>query len=79
MAGDPLATILLIGLGFVELSMSASKLLRVKWIVRGISLESCKAIAQKALLLDSSEEVRALLAEALMEFGFGSLIRAGKP
>jgi phosphotransferase system enzyme I (PtsP) len=79
MAGDPLATILLIGLGFVELSMSASKLLRVKWIVRGVSVESCKTIAQKALLLDSSEEVRALLAEALREFGFGSLIRAGKP
>ncbi len=77
MAGDPLAAILLLGLGFSELSMSASKLLRIKWVIRGVSLEKCQSLAQKSLSLRSSQEVRALFSDALVEAGFGSLVSTG--
>jgi phosphotransferase system enzyme I (PtsP) len=78
LAGDPLATILLIGMGFTQLSMSASKLLRVKWVVRGVSQGSCQKILQQALSLKSSEDIRKLVSSSLVEAGFGGLIRAGK-
>jgi phosphotransferase system, enzyme I, PtsP len=78
LGGDPLATILLIGMGFSELSMSASKLLRVKWVIRGFSEKTCQKILQEALQLESSEEIRKLVSASLVEAGFGGLIRAGK-
>jgi phosphotransferase system enzyme I (PtsP) len=78
LAGDPLATILLIGMGFTQLSMSASKLLRVKWVITGIAREKCQKILENALSLRSSGEIRKLVSEALVDAGFGGLIRAGK-
>jgi phosphotransferase system enzyme I (PtsP) len=78
LGGDPLGTILLIGMGFSELSMSASKLLRVKWVIRGFSQKFCEKVLEKALLLNSSEDIRKLVTMSLVEAGFGGLIRAGK-
>lgn len=39
MAGDPAAALVLIGMGVDSLSMSASSLTRVKWVIRNVSLK----------------------------------------
>jgi phosphocarrier protein FPr len=61
MAGNPLATPVLLGLGLDELSMSAPAIPAVKEVVRGLSLEEARRIAAEALAADSAEDVLRLL------------------
>jgi multiphosphoryl transfer protein len=60
-AGDPLATPLLIGLGVTELSMSAPSIPHVKQVVRRTDLASARALTERALATSSAAEVRELL------------------
>lgn len=64
LAGDRLATPVLLGLGVRELSMSAPAIPHVKEAVRRTDLPSAVALAGEALRLASAAEVRALLREA---------------
>ncbi len=61
LAGEAKATPLLLGLGLVELSMSAGLVPEVKEAVRGADMAACRVLAQKALACDTAGEVRALL------------------
>ena len=57
MGGDPLATIVLLGLGNQgELSMEAHSIPKVKKVIRKISLEEARQMADHALSLKSTEE-----------------------
>ena len=53
MAGDPLAAVLLVGLGFNELSMSSAALVSVKRALGAFHLRECKQLAAKALRSES--------------------------
>ena len=57
LAGNPLATPVLLGLGLDELSMSAPSIPAVKDAVRRLSLAEARQIAAEALALDSAEAV----------------------
>jgi phosphocarrier protein FPr len=61
LAGNSLATPLLLGLGLNELSMSAPAVPAVKEAVRKAALADCRLIAEKALSVESGDEVRELL------------------
>ena len=67
LAGDPLATAILIGLGLDEFSMTASSIPQIKGIIRGASFESCKKLAAEALngrsIADVHASVQAWMAE----------------
>ncbi len=63
MAGDPLATVLLIGMGLDELSVLPTVLPEIKQIIRSVRFRDAKRIAEKALGLSSEEEIRALLTD----------------
>lgn len=65
LAGDPVAAILLLGMGLDEFSMSASSLLEVKKVIRGVSLEEAKKIAEHALTLRTSAEIQEYCRAAL--------------
>lgn len=58
LAGDPMATLVLLGLGLDEFSMSAPSLLLVKKIIRNISLEEAKEISKYALTLETSSQIQ---------------------
>ena len=57
MAGDPLATIILVGLGLDEFSVIPTVLPEIKKIIRAIRLDHAKLIATKALSFGTREEV----------------------
>jgi phosphocarrier protein FPr len=59
-AGDPQAVPILIGLDVDELSVSLPAIPTVKAQIRGLSLTSCRDLAQRALNCSTVEEVRAL-------------------
>jgi phosphotransferase system enzyme I (PtsI) len=63
MAGDPLHTALLLGLGLRELSVAPGQMLEVKNAIRRTRLEDARQLARIALELGSASEVEALLNE----------------
>jgi phosphotransferase system enzyme I (PtsP) len=77
MAGDPAAVLLLIAMGFDSLSMSATRLLRVKCVIRKFSIEQCKILLKDVLTMTHAGEIRHYLERALKDAGLGGLIRAG--
>ena len=60
MAGDPVYTPLLLGLGFDELSMTPPLLPSVKFLVRAMSMADARELAAKALTMDSAKDIYAL-------------------
>ena len=57
MAGNPLATALLVGLGFDELSMNAPAIAEVKARIRGLDTAGARQLAEHTLTLESAEAV----------------------
>ncbi len=53
MAGDPMSTVLLLGLGLDEFSMSPQSLLEIKNIIRSVTLEEAKELADKVMSMTS--------------------------
>ncbi len=78
LAGNPLAVILLLGMGVNSLSMSAGSLLKVKWVIRSFSRSRARSLLKSALKMESAQEVRRLMEGALEEMGIGGLVRPGK-
>lgn len=63
MAADPLATILLVGMGVDELSTSAMAIPQIKKIIRSIKFEDAKIHAREVLKLSTIDEVKKFLVE----------------
>lgn len=78
MAGDPLATVLLMGLGIDSLSMSGGSLLRVKWVVRSFSVPRARQVLNAALRMEDARQVRRYLEGVLEDMGLGGLVRPGR-
>lgn len=58
LAGDPVATAVLVGLGVRELSMTASSIPRIKRLLSHLELSSAQALAQELLGLPDAPSVR---------------------
>jgi len=69
MAGEPIYTMILLGLELDELSMNPLAIPRVKKIIRGSTLKESKALLKKVMTLSSSTEIRALV-DAVMRKRF---------
>lgn len=63
LAGEPLAIPILLGLGLDEFSMNPPAIPLAKQIIRTLTLDEAREMAQAALKLDSPEAVRALAQE----------------
>lgn len=78
LAGNPMATILLMGLGVDSLSMSAGSLLKVKWVVRSFSVSRARQLLQAALRMEDAQQVRRFMETTLDGMGLGGLFRPGR-
>ena len=67
MAGDPLAAVLLVGLGFNELSMSSAALAQVKRALSEFSSAECRILAEEALIQESGIQVLRIVVQAFMD------------
>jgi phosphotransferase system, enzyme I, PtsP len=77
LAGDPLAVILLIAMGYTTLSMSSVNILRTKWIIQHFSSVKAKKILSDVLEIQSAKQIRKYMEQVLDEVGLGAVIRAG--
>jgi phosphotransferase system enzyme I (PtsI) len=64
MASDPLAAVLLVGLGVRELSMEAAAIPEIKEALHRVSLPEAEAVAAEAMRQESAEDVERALAAA---------------
>ena len=69
LASDPVATMILLGLGLDEFSMTASSIPLIKNILRSVSKAECEEVANKALTMDTAEEITAYAKSVLIEKG----------
>lgn len=77
LAGEPGGAILLMAMGYRKLSMNSHNLLKVKWVVRSVSLWQAKAILSRVLTLSHPHQVRDEINHYLENIGLGGLVRAG--
>ncbi len=61
MASDPIATLLLLGMGLNDFSMSAASIPAIKNIIIGHSMEESKGIYKNVMAMDASEQIAAYL------------------
>lgn len=64
MAGDPLMTILLLGMGLDEFSVIPAFLPEIKKIIRSVNYKEARRIAKKAMTFSTEDEVEAYLTGA---------------
>ncbi len=69
MAGDPLATPILLGLGLDEFSMNPPAIPQVKQMIHCLTLAEARALAEQALTLESTDQVRDCVRSRLTELG----------
>jgi phosphoenolpyruvate-protein phosphotransferase (PTS system enzyme I) len=73
MSGEPLYTMLLLGLGLRTLSVPPSAVPEIKKICRSVSIPQCEQVARRAMTMESAREIDTYLREELRkvapEFG----------
>ncbi|WP_118808390.1 phosphoenolpyruvate-protein phosphotransferase PtsI [Haemophilus haemolyticus] len=67
LAGDERATLLLLGMGLNEFSMSAISVPRIKKLIRNVNFQDAKALANAALQKPTASEIEQLIEEFLAE------------
>ncbi|PCK08230.1 MAG: phosphoenolpyruvate--protein phosphotransferase [Alteromonadaceae bacterium] len=75
LAGDPAAALLLVAMGFDVLSMNATSLLKVKSVIRAISLESAEKLLEQCMLLPDADSINRCLEAAFRRAGLTRLLR----
>lgn len=71
MAGDPYSALLLVGLGVDELSTSPAAIPGIKKVIRSMSFEQARKIAEKVLTLNSAAKIKNYLSQRIEELDEG--------
>lgn len=74
MGSDPVAVVLLLGMGVRTLSMSAAKLPRIKALIRSLTCVQAEELLRQALLINNSKGIRSLVKAELTALGLSSLL-----
>jgi phosphotransferase system enzyme I (PtsI) len=74
LAGNPLAALLLLGLGLDEFSMSPSMVLRIRKAVSSVDIETAKKVSNAVLNMDSALQIEEYLKKMSKELGLEYLL-----
>ena len=74
MAGDPAAAVLLMAMGFDSLSMNATNLPKVKWMLRQINLSKAQELLAEVMTIDNPQVIHSSLQLALKNLGLARMI-----
>jgi phosphotransferase system enzyme I (PtsP) len=74
MASDPLATLLLVGMGLDELSLSPLFIPVVRKLIREVDYQTARSIARETLQMASVQEVKGYLIERYRDLGLMNLV-----
>ncbi|MFT7561424.1 MAG: phosphotransferase system enzyme I (PtsP) [Flavobacteriales bacterium] len=81
LAGDPAGALLLIAMGYDVLSMNATNLLKVKSVVRSITMVQAQALLKEVINLPDAESINRCLESTFRKVGLTRVMRldAGSP
>lgn len=74
MAGDPVAAVLLLAMGFDSLSMNSTHLPKVKWLLRKMTLEHAQALLEEVSAMDNPQLIHSTLNLALGNLGLSKVL-----
>jgi len=74
MSSDPIAVVLLVGMGVRTLSMSAAQLPKIKWLLRHITVENAQELVEATLVLNDAKLIRKMVADRLYVLGAGEIV-----
>ena len=72
--GDPAAAVLLMAMGFDSLSMNATNLPKVKWMLRQINLGKAKELLAELMTIDNPQVIHSSLQLALKNLGLAKMV-----
>ena len=78
MAGDPGAAVLLMAMGFDILSMNAATLLKVKSVIRNVSLGAAQDLLEQVMQMDDAQMIRSAVDMTLYDSGVDRLLRSSR-
>jgi phosphotransferase system enzyme I (PtsP) len=78
MAGDPGAAVLLVAMGYNVLSMNASSLLKVKSVIRSITLDAAQDLLEQVMQMDDAQTIRSAVDLTLYNAGVDRLLRSAR-
>ena len=74
MAGDPAAAVLLMAMGYDSLSMNATNLPKVKWLLRQMPMTTARELLDKVMRIDSPHVIHSVLQLSLSKLGLTRMI-----
>ena len=74
MAGDPVAAVLLLALGFDSLSMNSTHLPKVKWLLRKMTLQHAQELLAEVSVMDNPQLIHSTLNLALGNLGLNKIL-----
>lgn len=77
MAGQPLGAMVLLALGYRNLSMSGRSVPRIKYLIRHLSAEVMAPLLSSILVAETSHQVKQLTTDYMELRGIGGLVRGG--
>ena len=78
MAGDPGAAVLLMAMGFDTLSMNSAALLKVKSVIRSVSLEAAQDLLDQVMQMEDAQMIRSAVDLTLYNAGVDRLLRSSR-
>ncbi|HAS13720.1 MAG TPA: hypothetical protein DCS01_00290, partial [Idiomarina abyssalis] len=78
LAGDPGGALLLVAMGYRQLSMNSYNVDRVRWILRNVRSSTLNVMLAKALQARNPDQIRKMIADKMESIGLGGFVRAGK-
>ena len=77
MAGDPAAAVLLLAMGFDSLSMNATNLPKVKWLLRQVTRSKARELLRQVMTMDNPHLIHSTLQLHLRNLGLSRMLAPG--
>ena len=74
LAGTPTGAVLLMAMGYDVLSMNATNLPKVKWVIRNIKRSQARRMLARVLKMDHPREIEAYMRQELIDAGLERVV-----
>jgi len=74
LAGSPIGAVLLMAMGYLVLSMNATNLPKVKWVIRNIKRSDARRMLVRVLRMTTAAEVQSYMRAQLHKAGLGRVV-----
>jgi phosphotransferase system enzyme I (PtsP) len=74
LAGNPIGAVLLMAMGYQVLSMNATNLPKVKWVIRNVRRSEARRMLVRVLKMNTAQEVQSYMRAQLVKAGLGRVV-----